>query len=454
MSEPAAPPKLNLRPRSAGPRPATAQAAAGAYGAAQAQAAPGHRIPPQQAPSATEAPRRGFITTNWPLMTAAAALLIGGVAMGMAVGSSSPQPIAAVTAVAPLSAPPQTTQAAAPIANAPTPSQGWQPVTPATLQPMLTPAPLPERKLEPIPIEKHAEPAPPQPVEAAKPSEPVQEKAAEPVEAQTKPREEPPVQLAAAPVAPPSLAAASNTGAQAWRARAVAPPIGAKAPFVAIVIDDAGLDRRNTARVIKMAGPITVSFMSYAQELAEQSAAARAAGHEVMLHLPMEPLDAKSNNPGPNALWVSLDEAELKRRLQWNLDRFSDYVGINNHMGSRFTADSARMALVMEEIGRRQVFWLDSVTGPRSVGAAIARKNGVDTAERDLFLDDEHSPGIQHELAAMERIAKARGDVIAIGHPHTATLDALEKWIAGAKDKGFSLVPVSTVLLRRQQQER
>lgn len=239
---------------------------------------------------------------------------------------------------------------------------------------------------------------------------------------------------------------------QAWRARAIAPPADAKPPYVAIVLDDAGLDRRNTARAMKLPGPITFSFMSYAGELAEQSAAARAAGHEVMLHLPMEPLDLQRHNPGPNALLLGLDDAELKRRLAWNLNRFDGYVGVNNHMGSRFTTHAARMNLVLEEIGKRQVFWLDSLSGPRSVGAETARRAGIDAAERDLFLDDERSPGIEHEIAAMERIARARGDVIAIGHPHGATLTALEKWAATAKERGFSLVPVSTVLLRRQQQ--
>jgi polysaccharide deacetylase 2 family uncharacterized protein YibQ len=264
---------------------------------------------------------------------------------------------------------------------------------------------------------------------------------------------DPAVQLAAA-VPPPSLAARGSSDMQAWRARAVPSPAGAKPPFVAIVIDDAGLDRRGTQRAIKLPGPITLSFMSYAADLSEQAAAARAAGHEVMLHLPMEPLDAKRHNPGPNALYVNLDAVELQRRLDWHLDRFSGYVGVNNHMGSRFTADAARMTQVMEALGRRQVFWLDSLSGPSSAGPALARNRGLDAAERDLFLDDDRSPGIGHELAAMERIARARGDVIAIGHPHASTLTALETWMASAKAKGFSVVPVSTVLLRRQQQER
>lgn len=432
----AASPQLKLR------RAATPQSAAGAYGATQAQAAPAQPLPPNAGAAITlpsAPPRKGFLAANWPLMTAAAALLVGGVVMGMAV--SSPAPPAPVTAVAPVAPLPQT--------PAPDIQEARANLLPESDRPALAPPPPPAN---PLP----AEPASPA---TASPSA---ETAETPVEVQAvakQPAPEPaaesaPKELAAAPVAPPSLPAASSpeAGVHAWRARAVAPPAAAKPPFVAIILDDAGLDRRNTARAMKLPGPITFSFMSYAADLAEQSAAARAAGHEVMLHLPMEPLDLQKNYPGPNALLLGLDDAELKRRLAWNLDRFDGYVGVNNHMGSRFTTDAARMSLVMEEIGRRQVFWLDSLSGPRSKGTEVARKAGIDTAERDLFLDDQRSPGIEHELAAMERIARARGDVIAIAHPHGSTLTALEKWTATAKERGFSLVPVSTVLLRRQQQ--
>ncbi len=487
MSDPADTPPLRLKPR----RAATAQSAAGAYGAVQAQAAPGRVIPPPPYAAATPSARpRGFIAANWPLMTAAAALLAGGVAVGMLVGPA-PVPKPAVAAVAPL---PQTQPASAPVvpSQPAAQEQGWRPVsdlariavapppppmlptvalsTPAIeTSPQVTavapagasadvPAPAPA----PVPVQTETvtavvpapalgtEPAPKADVSRrgrATPEGPVTVHRIGPKHV------DPAVQLAAA-VPPPSLAARGSSDMQAWRARAVPSPAGAKPPFVAIVIDDAGLDRRGTQRAIKLPGPITLSFMSYAADLSEQAAAARAAGHEVMLHLPMEPLDAKRHNPGPNALYVNLDAVELQRRLDWHLDRFSGYVGVNNHMGSRFTADAARMTQVMEALGRRQVFWLDSLSGPSSAGPALARNRGLDAAERDLFLDDDRSPGIGHELAAMERIARARGDVIAIGHPHASTLTALETWMASAKAKGFSVVPVSTVLLRRQQQER
>ncbi len=467
---------LKLKPR----RPATAQSAAGAYGAMQARAVPGQQMPPAAATAPALAKQRSFIAVNWPLMTAAAALLGGGVVMGMAVGNAPrPQPAAIVALAAPAAPAPQSQQqTAAKAAETPAvSSQGWRPISELARVAAAAPAPqieLPRAESsgpEPLPAVDVAtvpvnevpgiEPAAAVAAEAAKPeqmkAEPPKVVAPPPVmSARSTAASNKSVQLAAAPMAPPSFTrpALGDTGGHAWRARAVPPPANAKPPYVAILIDDAGLDRKGTQRAIALPGPVTLSFMSYASELSEQSAAARAAGHEVMLHLPMEPLDVKRNNPGPNALYVNLDPAEVQKRLAWHLDRFSDYVGVNNHMGSRFTADAVRMGLVLDEIGRRQVFWLDSLSGPNSAGPALARKRGLDAVERDLFLDDDRSPGIAHEIAAMERIARSRGDVIAIGHPHGATLSALEKWAATAPERGFTLVPVSTVLLRRQQQER
>jgi polysaccharide deacetylase 2 family uncharacterized protein YibQ len=470
-------PDLKLKPR----RAATAQSAAGAYGAMQARAVPAQ---PMAGPAASSNPApkpRSFLAVNWPLMTAAAALLTGGVAMGMAVGTAPrPQPAIALTATqtpqapAPSMAPRVAAVPAAREETVPTASsQGWRPIselarvaaepvpaidlpkTEATPVPMPEPQPAPVAEAMPSPAAAPAAVAA-EPVRTESPAKETARTAAAPMARKAATQSDRPVQLAAAPMAPPSFArpVTGDGAGQAWRARAVAPPAGARPPYVAFLIDDVGLDRKGTQRAVRLPGPVTLSFMSYAAELSEQSAAARAAGHEVMLHLPMEPLDVKRNNPGPHALYVNLDAGELQRRLAWHLDRFSDYVGVNNHMGSRFTADAARMGQVLDELGRRQVFWLDSLTGPGSAGPALARQRGLDAAERDLFLDDERSPGIASELAAMERIARARGDVIAIGHPHAATLTALENWIASAKERGFSLVPVSTVLLRRQQQER
>src|SRR5712692_1305865 len=145
---------------------------------------------------------------------------------------------------------------------------------------------------------------------------------------------------------PPPLAAASGP---AWVRYAVpAPPTGNR-PLVAVVIDDLGLDRARTAEVIRLHGPLTLSFMTYASELGEQTDAAREAGHELFLHVPMEAVDRRAD-PGPHGLFTSQSRDEILDRLRWGLGRFDGFVGINNHMGSKFTSDLHSMAPVMEEL--------------------------------------------------------------------------------------------------------
>ena len=217
-------------------------------------------------------------------------------------------------------------------------------------------------------------------------------------------------------------------------------------PVIALVIDDLGMDRKRTARVIGLKGPLTLSFLAYADGLEGQTAAARNAGHELMLHIPMEP-GSKNVDPGPNVLLGGMKPAELKRRLRWNLDRFDSYVGVNNHMGSKFTADAAAMAVVMEEIKSRRLMFLDSRTTGNTVGGVVARRMGVPFLERNLFLDhDNDVAAINARLADLEKLARRKGKAIAIGHPREATIRALVAWLDGVEAKGFQLVPLTALL--------
>ena len=104
-----------------------------------------------------------------------------------------------------------------------------------------------------------------------------------------------------------------------------------------------GVHIPNGLRVVDLPGPLTLALMTYARDLGALSAAALEAGHELLLHVPMEPTD-RDWDTGPNALMLGLDSDELARRLAWNFSRFEGYVGVNNHMGSRFTEDKAAMA--------------------------------------------------------------------------------------------------------------
>jgi len=230
---------------------------------------------------------------------------------------------------------------------------------------------------------------------------------------------------------------------------AAVPAEGRKAR-IAIVIDDLGIDRPRTARVIRLPGPLTMSFLTYAPDLDKQTRAARDAGHELLLHIPMEP-GSQDVDPGPNVLLTGIPRQELLTSLKWNLDQFTGYVGVNNHMGSRFTADMPGMVAVMEELKKRNLFFLDSITAGNSVARKAARKVGLPFAGRNVFLDHaDDVVGISKRLAEVEKLAKRTGRAIAIGHPREATLKALVPWLKDIEKRGFKLVPLSSVVKPRR----
>jgi polysaccharide deacetylase 2 family uncharacterized protein YibQ len=247
---------------------------------------------------------------------------------------------------------------------------------------------------------------------------------------------------ALAPLLPPPH------GDPAWKKNALPSAPANGQPMIAIVIDDMGLDRKRSAEVMTLPGPLTLSFMTYAEDLAKQTATGRAHGDEIMLHMPMEP-QARHVDPGPNALVTGLDDAELRRRVIWGLGRIDGIVGVNNHMGSKFTESQSGMTIVLEQLRARGLFFLDSRTTPHSVGLATARQMGVASVGRDIFLDNFMvEPEVARELAQTEAVARKNGVAIAIGHPHDATIAELRRWLPTVAAKGFRLVPVSAIVAR------
>lgn len=258
------------------------------------------------------------------------------------------------------------------------------------------------------------------------------------------PRSLPPVRIS-----PP---AADTSDEPAWIANAqpTAPPDGR--PEIAVIIDDAGVDRAHTAVAIRLKGPLTISFLPYAADLAGQARAARANRHEVMLHIPMEPHGAFAE-PEPHLLRIRQGPVEIQRRLSRGLDALPGIVGINNHMGSLFTSDPYALAPVMEELARRGLLFVDSRTTARSLAQDSARAHGLPNAGRDVFLDHyEGQAEVRKRLIETERVARKQGYAIAIGHPRAATLAELAIWLDEVESKGFRLVPVSAVVRGRATQ--
>lgn len=234
----------------------------------------------------------------------------------------------------------------------------------------------------------------------------------------------------------------------AWRRNAAAWTRTPGQPAIAIVIDDLGPAPAATRKAIALPGPLTLAFLPYAENLPAFVQQARAQGHELIVHMPMEPLDMKHNRPGEGALLTGLDAAEIAARLDWALGRVDQVVGINNHMGSAFTRDEAGMSVVMQVLQARGLLFLDSRTIGSTKGEALARRYGVPHAGRDVFLDNDKdsSEAIWAQLRQAERVALKHGQAIAIGHPHAATLAALAAWIPEARAKGFAIVPVSALV--------
>jgi len=258
------------------------------------------------------------------------------------------------------------------------------------------------------------------------------------------------------PVSPPKIIKKINPViatpelANTWRKNAVKLAELPPGPQIAIVIDDAGLDRKRTAAAINLPGPLTIAFLTYAGALPKQASEARKAGHEIMVHMAMEPFD-KSVDPGPNVLQSNIEATEILKRLTWGLDRFAGYVGINNHMGSRFTADPFGMNVVMRELKRRGLLFVDSRTSGQTVGVSVALANDVPFTQRNIFLDNVPTvEAVNKQLRRMEIFARRNGTAVAIGHPRDATIMALSQWLAVMAEKGFVLVPISTIVAKER----
>lgn len=237
-----------------------------------------------------------------------------------------------------------------------------------------------------------------------------------------------------------------------WLENAISEPEAQEdSPMIAIVIDDLGINRKTTEAVLELPAPITAAFLAYADDLPQQTEKARSNGHELLLHVPMEPANPHFD-PGPGALRTDLTADDIREKLDIMLEAFDGYVGINNHMGSKFTSDRKAVGTVIDELKKRNLLFLDSMTSGESFGWKQARDRNVPYAVRDVFLDNARDEKeIMKQLALVEKQALKHHIAVAIGHPHAATVRALSKWMPQAKEKGFVFVPVSSVALIGQE---
>lgn len=219
-------------------------------------------------------------------------------------------------------------------------------------------------------------------------------------------------------------------------------------PKIAIIIDDMGVDRRRSREIIGIAAPLTLAFLPYAAGVAELAGEARVAGHELMIHMPMEAMNGDLNLGGI-ALREGMSAAEIDAQMEKAFTAFEGYKGLNNHMGSRLTGEAQAMARVMQALEGKGLYFIDSKTIGNSVAADVARAYGLETGERDVFLDHKESDEfVRVALREVENIARRRGYAIAIGHPKDVTIRGLKAWAADAQKRGYLLVHASALVER------
>jgi len=221
-----------------------------------------------------------------------------------------------------------------------------------------------------------------------------------------------------------------------------------RSPLIAIIIDDVGYDLKMARAFMELGVPLTLSVISTAPHAAAISRMAKEKGCELILHLPMEPKNYPQVNPGPGAILAEMKEETVAATIEGHVKRVPGIRGVNNHMGSRLTELEGKMAVVFSDLKRRNLFYVDSRTTPRSVAVSVARKTGVLVGTRGIFLDNHLSErAMKFQIERLVGMARNTGGAIAIGHPHRETLDCLRSSLERISKYG-KIVPVSEYLLQ------
>jgi len=232
-----------------------------------------------------------------------------------------------------------------------------------------------------------------------------------------------------------------------WKKFAVPVILDPEKPKIVIVIDDLGVSREHSQEILELPAPLTLAFLPYAERLESLVSAGKQKGHEIMVHMPMEPMNGDLDT-GDIFLDMIQSPAEFDGMLEKGLGAISGYVGMNNHMGSRLTQDKEAMQRLMAVLHKRGLLFLDSRTIASSVAAETAAQYHVPYAVRDVFLDDDPSlENVRERLKQTERIALEYGQAIAIGHPKPYTIQALQEWLPTLQEKNIQLVPVSAAVI-------
>lgn len=216
---------------------------------------------------------------------------------------------------------------------------------------------------------------------------------------------------------------------------------------LAILLDDGGQKLDLVPAAAALPTEVGFAILPFLPKSSETATALHQAGHEIWLHLPMEPQNYPADDPGPGAVLMSMTASELRSAVHSAINDVPHSVGVNNHMGSRATADLKTMTWVMQELKGRNLAFIDSRTTVRTVAEEAARAQGVPTNRRHVFLDNERSAtAIRSQLDDAVYRSRLEGEIIAIGHIDEVTIDVLSRELPGLSKRGADLVRPSDLV--------
>lgn len=217
-------------------------------------------------------------------------------------------------------------------------------------------------------------------------------------------------------------------------------------PRIALVIDDWGYDWAMAKSFLSLELPFTAAVLPYRAKTQEQLTLLRQGGHEVILHLPMEP-----KNPGieldRECITTVLSDEEIRGRVEAALGAVGQVAGVNNHMGSKATSDARVARVVLEVIKEHGLYFVDSWTAPTSVAGQLAGEMGILTATNQVFLDHyDDVDKVKKQIERLIKLAKQDGQALGIGHVRPQTYQALVEMIPRFHEEGIIIVPASQVV--------
>jgi polysaccharide deacetylase 2 family uncharacterized protein YibQ len=216
---------------------------------------------------------------------------------------------------------------------------------------------------------------------------------------------------------------------------------------IAILLDDGGQKLDLVSKAAALPKEVGFAILPFLPKSGETAVALHEAGHEIWLHLPMEPENYPANDPGPGAVLMAMNSDDLRAAVHSAINNIPHAIGVNNHMGSKATADLKTMTWIMQELKTRKMAFIDSRTTVRTVAEEAAQAQGVPTNRRHVFLDNKRSAAaIRVQLDESVYRSRMEGEIIAIGHLDKVTIEVLSHELPGLAKRGADLVNPSDLV--------